>query len=99
MILQPVPENTSGLITPICKSINSSTFMYILQLPFVPPNAKAVQVSFLIMCWIWQGWLMYWERHITLENKVISSGKKEKSGGCAVKKPQTTPKQKNYPLL
>lgn len=60
MTLQPVPENTSGLLTPICKSINSSTYMYSLQLPFVPPNANAVQVSFL-MCWIWQGWLMYIE--------------------------------------
>lgn len=28
-------------------------FMYSLQLPFVPPNANAVQVFFLIMCWIW----------------------------------------------
>lgn len=64
MILQPVPENASGLITSIYKSINSSTCMYSLQLPFVPPNANAVQVSFLIICWIWQGWLMYWKRHI-----------------------------------
>lgn len=35
-----------------------------------------------------------------MENEVISSGKKEKSG-CAMKtkKTQTTPKQKNYLLL
>lgn len=67
--------------------------MYSLQLPFVPPNANAVQVSFL-MCWIWQGWLMYWERHRTWKNKVTSSGKKKKSGCCAVNKTQTAPKQK-----
>lgn len=95
MMLQPVPENTSGLITPSCKSINSSTSMYNLQLPFVPPNANAVQVSFL-MCWMWQGWLVYWDRHTTMENKVISSGKKEKS---AVKSPNNPQAKKNPPLL
>lgn len=56
--------------------------MYSLQLPFVSPNANSVQISFLIMCWIW---------HITLENKVTSNGKKEQSGCCAVKKPQQPP--------
>lgn len=65
------------LITPICKSINSSTSMYNLQLPFVPPTANADQVSFL-MCWIWQGWLMYWERHTTWKTKLFQVGRRKK---------------------
>lgn len=37
----PVLENTSEFVTPSCKSINSSTSLYRMQLPFVPLMAKA----------------------------------------------------------